>query len=214
VEVLAIQYPGRQDRRHEPGIADIGTLVDEVAGAVAPYADRPIAVFGHSMGAIVGYELALRLCAAGDPPVRLFASGRRAPSRYRNEMVHQRDDVGILAELEALSGTQAGLLADPELRADILASVRCDYRAVETYRHVPGRTVGCPITVLAGEADRKVTSDEARAWGAHTTASLDLVTYPGAHFFLSEHWPAVATLITYLMLDREPVGGPSRLSDS
>lgn len=199
VEVLAVQYPGRQDRRHEPNLTDMGELADRVAEAV-PSDDQPFGVFGHSMGAILAYEVGLRLSAAGAPPVRVFVSGRRAPSRYRDERVHQRDDDGILAELRVLNGTDATLLDEPELRALILASVRSDYQAVETYRHEPGRTLACPITVLSGDRDPKVTADEAQAWDAHTTAGIDVVTYPGGHFYLVEQSAAVTALVAGQLL--------------
>src|SRR3712207_5548265 len=93
VEVLAIQYPGRQTRRHEPGIDSIPVLADEIFAALRHLDDRPLALFGHSMGAVLAYEIALRMRRANLPsPVRLFASGRRAPSRYRDEQVHVGTD--------------------------------------------------------------------------------------------------------------------------
>jgi pyochelin biosynthetic protein PchC len=207
VDVLVVQYPGRQDRHAEPNLTSIAELTDGIAAAMEPWADQPLAVFGHSMGAVVGYELALRLSGTGTPIVRLFASGRRAPSRYRDEQVHRRDDAGILAELLALSGTDPSLLAEPDLRAQILASVRGDYQAIETYRHEPDRILHCPITVLAGDRDPKVTHDEARDWGVHTTAPVDLRTFPGGHFYLVEHRSAVTDLVAAQLLgSRRSVG--------
>ncbi|WP_138796198.1 thioesterase II family protein, partial [Escherichia coli] len=105
VDVLAVQYPGRQDRRHEPLIDSIDGLAARVREELAPWTDRPLALFGHSMGAMVAFEVALRLTADGAAPSVLFASGRRAPSRYREESVHLHDDAGIMAELSRLDGT-------------------------------------------------------------------------------------------------------------
>ncbi|TDB95509.1 alpha/beta fold hydrolase [Actinomadura sp. 7K534] len=116
VEVLTVQYPGRQDRRNEPPIGHIPALADAVFEALRPWlADRP-ALFGHSMGSVVAFEVARRMEEHSTPPRVLVASGRRAPSRYRGESVHQRDDEGILAELRKLSGTDPRLLADEELQ--------------------------------------------------------------------------------------------------
>ncbi|MEU6084275.1 thioesterase II family protein [Streptomyces sp. NPDC047108] len=186
VDVVAVQYPGRQDRRNEPLIDDVGTLADRVHEVLLRDRDsRPLTFFGHSMGALVAFEVARRLERDGGGPVRIFASGRRAPSRYRDENVHQRDDDGIIAEVKAMSGTDDRLLGDDELIRMILPSLRGDYRAVETYRCEPGATVDCPVTALVGDSDPKTSVDEARDWQKHTTAGFDLRTFPGGHFYLN-----------------------------
>jgi surfactin synthase thioesterase subunit len=195
VEVLAVQYPGRQDRRHEPVPGSIAELADGVVAALKPFLDKPIALFGHSMGSMVGYEVGLRLQRAGRPPVRLFASGRRAPSRRRDENVHTRDDAGVLAELKRLSGSDMRVLGDPELLPMILPAVRGDYRAVETYHATPGERLDVPVTVLTGDADPMTTMDEAQAWREHTTADCAVHIYPGGHFFLTDHAPAILALM-------------------
>ncbi|MEV6318066.1 thioesterase II family protein [Streptomyces sp. NPDC051776] len=186
VDVVAVQYPGRQDRRLEPLIDDIGTLADRVHEVLRrDRDDRPLTFFGHSMGALVAFEVARRLERDGTGPVRLFASGRRAPSRHRDENVHQRDDDGIIAEVKAMSGTDDRLLGDEELIRMIMPALRGDYRAVETYQCEPVVTVGCPVTALVGDRDPKTSVDEARDWGKHTTAAFDLRTFPGGHFYLN-----------------------------
>nr|AXL06119.1 thioesterase [uncultured bacterium] len=196
VEVLAVQYPGRQDRRHETAVDNIPDLADRVLDSLRHLDDRPLALFGHSMGAVLGYEVALRMRDAGLPaPAHLFASGRRAPSRYRDEQVHEMSDDRIVSELKNLSGTDAAMLADPELLEMILPAIRSDYRAVETYRHDPGRTLDCPVTVLTGDSDPKVSVEEARAWAEHTTGPSDLRVLPGGHFFLVDQAGQVLDIV-------------------
>ncbi|HET8680974.1 MAG TPA: alpha/beta fold hydrolase [Micromonosporaceae bacterium] len=196
IEVCAVQYPGRQDRRAEASIESIPVLADAISDAIRPLADCPLAFFGHSMGAVVAYEVALRMERDGAAPlVRLFASGRRAPSRYRPEAVHQQGDQGIIAELRALSGPNTDMLGDPEMLEMILPAVRTDYRAIETYRHVPGQAVNCPIMVLVGDSDPRVTLDEAKAWAGHTTDPFDLRVFPGDHFYLIEQSQAVIQVL-------------------
>ena len=196
VQVLAVQYPGRQDRYREPCIDSIPELADRVFEAVSPSAGRPLAFFGHSMGAVIAYEVALRMRRAGmAAPVRLFASGRRAPSRYREEAVHRRSDAGVVAELRRLSGTHASVLADPEMLSLILPAVRSDYRAIETYRHNPDEILDCPITVLVGDRDPMVTLEEARDWQRHTIAPVDLHVFDGGHFFLIDQAGQVVELV-------------------
>ncbi|MET8994881.1 alpha/beta fold hydrolase [Amycolatopsis sp. Hca4] len=196
VEVLAVQYPGRQDRRHEPPVDSIGGLVDRLLEVLRPLDDRPLALFGHSMGAIIGYELALRLPEAGRPaPAHLFASGRRAPSRYRDDDIRGASDDRLVAELRKLGGSDAAMLADPELLAMVLPAIRSDYRAVDTYRHEPGRRVACPVTAFTGDRDPRVSVEEARAWAEHTTGPSELRVLPGGHFFLVDQAaPIIATI--------------------
>lgn len=195
VEVLAVQYPGRQDRRHEPPVDNIPDLADQILDALRPD-DRPLALFGHSMGAVLGYEVALRMRDAGlPPPAHLFVSGRRAPSSDRGDQVLRVSDAQIVAELRTLSGTDTTMLADPEVLAMILPVVRADYRAVEKYRHDPDRQLDCPVTVLTGDSDPRVTIEEARAWAAHTTGPTDLHVLPGGHFFLVDERGDVVTIL-------------------
>ncbi|WP_432842512.1 thioesterase II family protein [Dactylosporangium sp. CA-092794] len=196
IEVLAVQYPGRQDRRGEPSVADIPTLARLVAAELAGWLDRPLALFGHSMGATLGFEVGRILEKEhGQAPAWLFASGRRAPSRHRDERVHEQDDNGLIAEMRRLSGTDAGILGDEELLRMILPAIRNDYRAAETYRYTPGPPLSCPITALVGDADPKVTVGEAESWREHTSAAFDLKVYPGGHFYLAKQQRAVLELI-------------------
>ena len=195
---MSIQYPGRQDRRFDACLNSVEELADGAFEELSSYLDGgPIALFGHSMGAIVAYEVARRMEGlAGVAPVRLFASGRRAPSRWRQENVHRLVDNGIVAELQRLNGTNSALLGDQDLLRMILPAVRSDYRAIENYVHPDGLTLSCPITVLVGDSDPLTTSDEAEAWRVHTSGRCDVRVFPGGHFYLNDHANTVIELIT------------------
>lgn len=196
VEVLAVQYPGRQDRRTEPVVDDIGELADAIAPVLRGWADRPLALFGHSMGSTVAYEVARRLERSGIAPVGMIASAGRGPSALLGDTVHLRDDRGLVAALRALSGTESSVLDDEELLRLVLPAVRGDYKAVETYRHTGEQKLTCPIRVLLGEADDMTTMDQANAWRAHTSASCDITVFPGGHFYLNEQFETVMRTIT------------------
>ncbi|MBV1855114.1 thioesterase II family protein [Catellatospora tritici] len=195
IEVLAIQYPGRQDRRHEPFVDDIHQLAELVVAELDGALDKPVTLLGHSMGATIAFEVALLLQRRGVPLLGLFASGRRAPSCHRDERVHQADDAAVVAELSRVGGTYGDMLHDEEVLRMILPAVRNDYRAAETYRYRPGESLTCPVVALTGDRDPYVDLTEAQAWERHTTGPFDLRVYPGAHFFLADHVPAVLDLV-------------------
>ncbi|MFG2910416.1 thioesterase II family protein [Kitasatospora sp. NPDC048286] len=196
VDVLCVQYPGRQDRRAEPFLDNIPDLADRVFAALLPWTDRPLAFFGHSMGATLAFEVARRLerqkglVAAG-----LFVSGRRAPSTHRHETVHLRDD-GLIEEMRSLNGTDAQLLGDEEILRMILPATRADYKAAETYAYEPGEALRCPLVALTGDNDPKATVDEVAAWADHTEGPFDLRVFPGGHFYLAAHQAAIVRTMT------------------
>jgi surfactin synthase thioesterase subunit len=198
VDVVSLQYPGRQDRRREPCVDNLATLADAVTAELAPcLADGlPTVFFGHSMGATLAFEVAWRLERRGSGPATLVASGRRAPSTSRHEHAHLGDDDALIEEIRRLDGTDAALLADDEILRMSLPAIRGDYTAIETYRCDPERRIDAAITVLTGDADPKTTVDEARGWERHTTGAFRLVVLPGGHFYLVNQQPAVIREIT------------------
>lgn len=196
VDVLAVQYPGRQDRRTEPCVESIPELADQVVAAIRPFTGRPLTIFGHSLGATLGFEVALRLESEGTVPTALFASGRRAPSMFRDERTHLLPDDGLLADVKKLSGTDMSLLGDDDVLRMVLPSIRSDYRAAETYRWESGPKISCPVHALVGDDDPKATVDEVRAWAEHTTGGFELSVFPGGHFYLNDCVPQVLAKIT------------------
>ncbi|RLK61263.1 thioesterase II family protein [Actinokineospora cianjurensis] len=191
IEVVAVQYPGRQDRRLEPCVETIAELADQIADVLPPYLDKPLTVFGHSMGASVGFELALRLQERGTAVHGLVVSGRRAPSALRDERNHELDDDGLIREIKRLDGTESQLLDDDEILRMVLPSIRADYKAAETYRRVDGPRLKARVLALTGDSDPKATLAEVDKWADHTDGGYEREVYPGGHFYLNSHVPAV-----------------------
>ncbi len=197
IDVMALQYPGRQDRRHEPFVDSIFELADTLCEVLEPVLDGPFAFFGHSMGAILAFEVAQRLeRSKGVSPIWFFASGRRAPSRRRSESVSLLGDAELVAELRRVGGTHQRVLEDAEFLATALPVIRNDYRAVEGYTWTPAPPLNCPATVLVGESDPQTTTDEASAWREHFTGPCDLQVFPGGHFYLEAASTRVIEIIT------------------
>ncbi|QCD59793.1 thioesterase II family protein [Streptomyces hawaiiensis] len=194
-DVLAVQYPGRQDRRNEPNIPDMAQMADRAAAALLPWTDLPYALFGHSMGATLAYEVARRLQSAGRPARALYVSGRRAPHRVLDDGLHQLSDAEMVADISALDGTGSQVFGDAELMDMILPAIRSDYQAAETYCYEPGPALDCPIHALTGFSDPRVPVRELHHWSEHTKDSFDLRVFSGGHFYLVEHHESVLECI-------------------
>ena len=207
-EVVSVQYPGRHDRFGEPCIDSLSALADEIPQWLDALDDKPMAFFGHSMGSILAYEVTRRLQAedpspaAGPTPTHLFVSGRRAPTIFREERVHLRDDDGLVDDLRALQGTDDSVFDDPEVMRLVLPAVRADYRAVETYAYEPGPLLTCPMTAVIGDSDPRVDRAEAEAWRQQTTGEFSLRVFPGGHFYLGEGALGVADLLRDALNER------------
>lgn len=199
-DVVALQYPGRQDRWREPCVTDLGELADRIAGELAALTPKPTVFFGHSMGAVLAFETAYRLEQAGtNAPATLVVSGARAPSAARDEHIRDRDDEGLLAELRRLDGTDAAAFEDEGLLELALPTLRGDYTAIETYRWEPGRRIAAPIAVLTGDRDPGTPIAEAEAWRIHTEGVSTLRVFDGGHFFVTDHAEEVlAELVKHL----------------
>jgi len=184
IEVLAVQYPGREDRIAEPLCESLASLVDGIAQAAMTLREKPLALFGHSMGAAVAHETAKRLEAAGIRIEHLFVSGRPPPHRQRSKAIHRRDDDGVLAEIARLGGTPSAVLENAELRALLLPSIRADFHLIETYEGGLVPALRAPVSAFIGTADTEVGQQEAVQWADVTGGAFDLTCYEGGHFYL------------------------------
>lgn len=186
VEVCAVRLPGRDERRREPLVSRSTLLVQALADALGPAAAQPYALYGHSMGARVAFELARELRRRGHPePTLLAVSGRRAPHLPERDPLHALPTDLLVTRLRALGGLPDVVLAEPELMAMFLPILRADLAVNEIDAYRPDEPLTCPIVAFGGERDDRCRRDELCAWRDHTRGAFAFEIYPGGHFFVN-----------------------------
>lgn len=194
VEVCGVQLPGRGSRIREPALTSMPTVVDHIAQAIAQQDDDvPFAFFGHSLGALLAFEVARLLQARGlRGPRHLFVSGSEAPThRGSGRALHLLPDAQLLEEVRQFNGTPLEVLASSELMALMLPMLRADFELATQYAYQPGPPLGMPITVLAGTHDRNGLNAQVEQWGAQTRARCRVQWFNGDHFFINSQQRAV-----------------------
>ena len=188
LEVRAVQLPGRQDRFGEPPVACVGQAVDAIESALGGLPRLPIALYGHSFGGVVAFELARRLAALGEPPVALVVGGCAAPHVPRRDPpIAQLADDALLEIVHARYGTPRAVLGDEELMSLALPPLRADLAALERYAHRPGTALDVPITVLRGLRDPTAHADDYVAWQELTTRPVARADLDAGHLFVDSH---------------------------
>jgi medium-chain acyl-[acyl-carrier-protein] hydrolase len=198
IDVCAVQLPGRETRLREEPWRAMPELVPDLARGLSSYLDLPFVFFGHSMGALIGFELTRHLRRRGGPlPLHLFVSGCRAPQLGPNhDHRHRCSDAELREELRKLGGTPAEVLEDGEFIQWYLPMLRADFEVCETYQYVPEAPLDCSITALHGERDEEVTYEEARKWSTETRRAFSLLTFPGEHLFIQTERKPVVSAVT------------------
>ena len=186
IDVLSVQLPGRERRIREPAFTRVASLIEAAGQALVPHLDRPFAVFGHSMGALVGYELVQWLRREhGLEPIRLLVSARRAPQLPPDpDDDYKLPDDQLIERLREYNGTPAEVLQNPELMELMLPLLRADFELNDTYEPIAHPALLCPVTAFGGIEDEETTRDELEAWTGITEGAFKLRMFPGDHFFL------------------------------
>lgn len=188
VEVVAIRLPGRETRFREPPYTRLRDVVPALLDHLGPALDRPYAVFGHSMGALIGYEMAHACRRLGlRSPDRLLVSGRPAPHLPDGQPpVHDAPTPRLVARLREMGGTPPEILAEPAALASMLPLLRADFAVAETYQYRDAPPLHCPISVYGGADDPYATPADLYAWSRHSAAGCTVRVMTGGHFFLHE----------------------------
>lgn len=186
VEIRSVQLPGREGRFREPPFTRLMPLAQALADGLRSYLDRPFAFFGHSMGALVSFELTRQLRRQGGPtPVGLLVSGRSAPQvPCRSSPLHVLPDNELVAWLAARGGLLEEVRQNRELLSVVLPALRADLAVCETYPYLAEAPLDCPITAYGGLQDSQTTWTDLQAWAQQTTARFGLRMFPGGHFFM------------------------------
>ncbi|MEU3771881.1 thioesterase domain-containing protein [Streptomyces sp. NPDC032472] len=187
-ELLAVQYPGRQDRLGEPCIESMAELADAVATVLAGLPELPTAVFGHSMGALVAYESVVRLArnAPRALPAHLFVSATAAPAPgAERRTLPALDDESLVAFTRRQGGTDPEVFRIPELRELLLPALRADIRLLTDYRpELPPVRLDLPLTAFGGDRDAGCPPASLSTWAGLTTGAFTSRVFPGGHFWL------------------------------
>jgi medium-chain acyl-[acyl-carrier-protein] hydrolase len=186
VELRALALPGRGARLAEAPLENMGALLDTIEPLLLPLLDAPFALFGHSMGATIAFELTRRLRRRGAPlPLHLFVSAARTPRRLQStDTLHPLSDADLIEQLRRLGGTPEEILSRPDLLALVLPSLRADLRLLERWVSPDEPPLPVPLTALGGRGDARVSSDELALWRAHTSGPFAVQLFRGDHFYL------------------------------
>lgn len=187
VELCALRLPGRESRLGDSPYSNVFKLIDDLVPPLIPLLDKPFAFFGHSMGALISFELAQKLREQYDvSPVHLFVSGRSAPQVPDAEpRSYDLPESEFIEELRRLNGTPQDVLEHREIMQLMIPLLRADFAITQDYVYSPRPPLNCPLSVFGGIYDKEVSRENLIAWGALTTGSFSLKMYEGDHFFIN-----------------------------
>jgi surfactin synthase thioesterase subunit len=196
IEICPVQLPGRENRTHTPPLTDMDAVLDALLAVLRPRLERPYAIYGHSLGAVIGFELMRRMRREGRRlPLGLFVGSRRAPQLASPvPMIHQLPDDVLIQWLKRAAGTAESLLSNERWLRFYLPALRADLSLSEGYRYRHDAPLPCPIFAFGGAHDAVLSREELDAWREQTSETFHLKLYPGGHLFHMSESPGLGTL--------------------
>jgi surfactin synthase thioesterase subunit len=215
IELVAIQLPAREDRLAEPPLRSVDDVTAALLPAMVPLLDLPAYLFGHSMGALLAYEVTRALRRFALPmPRHLLVSGRCAPHDHdRSRALSRLPDAELVTAVGELGGTPKGLLEHGELLALLVPTLRADFALCDGYRHRIEPALAVPLTAMGGVDDPVVDASRLEKWRLHTSSAFRVSTFPGDHFFVASSHEAVLAEIGAALIGDRAAGTPPGQSD-
>lgn len=188
INFIALELPGRGNRWKEPLLKDVHAMADDVFHQINNELAQPYAIYGHSMGSLIGYLLIKKILSNQLPaPLHLFCSGAHEPTRPMVEKPrHLFSKEDFIKKLKQLGGSPDEVLDDPVMLDFYEPLLRADFQATDSYIHQPSAPFDIPITVMIG-TDEGITMEQALAWQQETTVPIEVIHFPGKHFFIFDH---------------------------
>jgi len=184
VEVVAVHYPGRGSRHNEPPVSDPETLVSTIVEGLKQSIDRPFAIFGHSVGGLIAFEVTRRLAREGRVALRVFISSHAPPGLAQKVRLSELDDRCLISAVLKMGLLKPEVLEQKELVEWMAATLRADFALSERYQYTPDTTFGVPIVACCGDQDASLPPDMMKGWAQCTSGSFDLEVFSGGHFYL------------------------------
>lgn len=200
---VAVQYPGKRAGKDLSQYTPIPDLADRLCAMLKPAEAQPgpVAFFGHSMGGLLAFEVALRFEEAGNPIEALFVSAIAAPGLWPRRAELAGSDQQLLSLIGEVTGANPEFLNDDQFAATLLPTLR-GLKAVASYDREPEAVVSCPIHALMASDDELGTAEVMTPWAQRTTADFDLTAFPGGHFYINDNLPGLAHWVEQRITDR------------
>ncbi len=197
IALLLVQLPGREMRLREEPFRSLTPLIEALVSELIPWLKPPFAFYGHSMGALIVFEVTRMLRDMGAPiPSHLFVSSFRAPHLPDPDyMIAKLPENEFIEKLKQYDGIAPAILSNPELMEIFLPILKADFNILASYHYTQKEPLPCPITAFAGLSDPKVNKEQIEAWQDHTTGRFDSYFFPGGHFFMNGSQTEVLKLI-------------------
>jgi medium-chain acyl-[acyl-carrier-protein] hydrolase len=181
---------------HRSSLTRVSAIVEPLTQAIAGWPDKPFAFFGHSMGALLAFEVARKLRRERlRGPLGLFISARRAPQLEAEPMTYNLPEAEFMDELRRLNGTPREVLENAEMLQLMLPILRADFEVCQTYEYNYEPPLDCPIRAFGGTQDADVPAEHLEAWREQTTASFLLRMLHGDHFFIHTSQPLLLKMV-------------------
>jgi medium-chain acyl-[acyl-carrier-protein] hydrolase len=186
VELMPVELPGHGTRWQEEPFGAMDEIVRALCQEVIAHSRGPYALFGHSMGGMIAFEIAVAMAAGPGGPGHLFLSAVQSPGAPAGTLLHRLSDDRLVEAIRELGGTPTDVSRNPAIMSFLLPVIRADMRIVETWRPVSGRLVSCPVSVFSAFSDTTVNPEAMSAWSEVTSAAFRQTILPGGHFYLHE----------------------------